>query len=31
MATAPASDDLGQAWGVSPVDGTTIFRKGLKP
>ena len=21
---------LGQAWGVSPVDGTTIFTKGLK-
>lgn len=31
MASAPVSDDLGQAWGVSPVDGTTIFRKGLKP
>lgn len=22
--------DLGSAWGVSPVDGTTIFTKGLK-
>ena len=22
---------LGQAWGVSPADGTTIFTKGLKP
>lgn len=22
--------DLGQAWGVSPVDGTTVFTKGLK-
>jgi hypothetical protein len=22
--------DLGQAWGVSPVDGATIFTKGLK-
>ena len=25
------SPDLGQAWGVSPVDGSTIFTKGLKP
>jgi hypothetical protein len=24
------SADLGQAWGVSPVDGTTIFTKGMK-
>ena len=31
MATTSVGDDLGQAWGVSPVDGTTIFRKGLKP
>ncbi|MBT9596197.1 MAG: hypothetical protein IV094_09465 [Vitreoscilla sp.] len=22
--------DLGQAWGVSPVDGTTVFTKGVK-
>lgn len=31
LAQAPVSDDLGQAWGLSPVDGTTIFRQGLKP
>lgn len=24
------SPDLGAAWGVSPVDGTTVFTKGLK-
>ena len=27
---AQADADLGQAWGVSPVDGTTIFTRGLK-
>lgn len=31
IASASAGADLGQAWGVSPADGATVFRKGLKP
>ena len=30
MATEKASDDLGQVWGVSPADGTTVFQQGAK-
>lgn len=31
ISTTVASADLGQAWGVSPADGTTTFQRGTKP